>query len=177
MAHLETVSDDIPKTLGLHHFAWKCKNAEETRVFYEDILGLPLVHVIKLDYVPSTKEYCPYIHIFFQMQDGSCLAFFDLNDNSASIPSSNTPSWVNHIALKLDHYEDLITMKERLIQFNIDVIGPVDHGFIKSIYFFDPNGIRLEYSVQTASKQEMENHKNSAKSMLSEWLNTQNEKG
>ena len=48
---------------GLHHFAWRCRNAEETRRFYEDLLGLPLVHVIKNDHVPSTGEYCPYVHI------------------------------------------------------------------------------------------------------------------
>ena len=64
---------------GLHHFAWRCRDAEETRHFYEDLLGLPLVHVIKSDHVPSTGEYCPYVHIFFQMADGAYIAFFDPN--------------------------------------------------------------------------------------------------
>ena len=56
--------------LGLHHFAWRCRDAEETRHFYEDILGMPLVHLIHKDTVPSTGEYCPYVHIFFRMHDG-----------------------------------------------------------------------------------------------------------
>src|SRR5207253_1488671 len=52
---------------GLHHFAWRCRDAEETRHFYEDVLGMPLMHVIRLDHVPSTGEYCPYVHLFFEM--------------------------------------------------------------------------------------------------------------
>src|SRR3546814_19959664 len=62
----------------LNHFAWRCRDAEETRRFYEDLLGLPLVHVIKSDPVPSTGEYCPYVPIFFAMRDGSFITFFDL---------------------------------------------------------------------------------------------------
>ena len=69
---------------GLHHFAWRCRNAEQTRHFYEDLLGLPLVHVIRADHVPSTGEYCPYVHIFFRLGDGSHIAFFDLGDDTAA---------------------------------------------------------------------------------------------
>src|SRR3546814_6918451 len=70
----------------LNHFAWRCRDAAETRRFYEDLLGLPLVHVIKSDHVPSTGEYCPYVHIFFAMRDGSFIAFFDLGDGKATAP-------------------------------------------------------------------------------------------
>lgn len=59
----------------LHHYAYRAKDAEETRHFYEDILGLPLYHIIQSDYVPSTGEYCPYTHFFFRLQDGSFIAF------------------------------------------------------------------------------------------------------
>src|SRR5258708_3335129 len=57
----------MPAIKSLHHFAWRCRDAEETRHFYEDLLELPLVHLIKSDHVPSTGEFCPYVHIFFQM--------------------------------------------------------------------------------------------------------------
>jgi catechol 2,3-dioxygenase-like lactoylglutathione lyase family enzyme len=77
---------------GLHHYAYRCRDAEETRHFYEDILGLPLWHIIQSDYVPSTGEYCPYTHIFFRMSDGACVAFFDLGDDEAAQPSPNTPA-------------------------------------------------------------------------------------
>src|SRR4029079_5226488 len=102
------------KIKGLHHFAYRCKDAEETRAFYEDLLGLPLAHLIKLDHVPSTGEFCPYVHIFFEMLDGSFLAFFDLGDNEAALPSPNTPSWVNHIALEVPDYDELLAAKARL---------------------------------------------------------------
>ena len=101
------MSASLPPVLGLHHFAWRCRNAEETRHFYEDILGLPLVHLIRLDRVPSTGEYCPYVHLFFEMADCSNIAFFDLGDNTAAEPSPNTPPWVNHIALRLATLDQL----------------------------------------------------------------------
>ena len=133
---------------GLHHFAYRCRDAEETRRFYEGILGLPLAHIIQEDRVPSTGEYCPYVHIFFEMGDGSFIAFFDLGDDLASDPSPNTPSWVNHLALNVASVEDLQQAKQRLEAAGVEVVGVTDHGFINSIYFFDPNGIRLELTVQ-----------------------------
>ena len=77
---------------GLHHFAYRCRDAEETRHFYEDILGLPLIHVIRQDRVPSTQEHCPHAHIFFRMTDGSCVAFFDLGDNQIAAPRPIRPN-------------------------------------------------------------------------------------
>ena len=142
---------DFKPVHGLHHFAWRCRDAEQTRQFYEDILGMPLVHVIKKDHVPSTGEFCPYVHIFFRMMDGSCIAFFDLGDNTAALPSPNTPAWVNHIALRVASREDLLAMKARLEQHKVEVVGVTDHdGFIESIYFFDPNDFRLELTVEVA---------------------------
>jgi catechol 2,3-dioxygenase-like lactoylglutathione lyase family enzyme len=133
---------------GLHHFAYRCRDAEETRQFYEDLLGLRLAHLIQEDHVPSTGEYCPYVHIFFEMADGSFIAFFDLGDDLASEPSPNTPSWVNHLALNVESAQKLREAKQRLEAAGIEVVGITDHGFINSIYFFDPNGIRLELTVQ-----------------------------
>jgi glyoxylase I family protein len=136
------------RILGLHHFAYRCRDAEETRHFYEDLLGLPLVHLIREDHVPSTGEYCPYVHIFFQMYDGSCVAFFDLGDDKASDPSPNTPAWVNHLALKMDSLQEVEAAKARLEKSGIEVLGITDHKIIKSIYFFDPNGIRVELTCE-----------------------------
>jgi glyoxylase I family protein len=140
---------------GLHHFAYRCRDAEETRHFYEDILGLPLFHYIRSDIVPSTGEYCPYVHIFFRMGDGSCLAFFDLGDDQTCAPSPNTPAWVNHIALRANTVAELESMKTRLEAHGISVLGVTDHRVFKSIYFFDPNGIRLELCAQLAPESQM----------------------
>jgi catechol 2,3-dioxygenase-like lactoylglutathione lyase family enzyme len=154
---------------GLHHFAYRCRDCEETRRFYEDLLGLPLVHVIKADHVPSTGEYCPYVHIFFQMTDGSYIAFFDLGDNVTAEPSPNTPSWVNHIALRVDSVEALRAAKARLEAAGVEVLGVTDHHIIESIYFFDPNGIRLELTTPTVSTDEMTRLATEAHAEVRQW--------
>ena len=89
-----------PPVLGLHHSAYRCRDAEETRHFYEDILGLPLVHVVTADHVEH-RQHSPFAHVFFELTDGSCIAFFDLGDNVEADPSPNTPAWVNHFAMKV----------------------------------------------------------------------------
>ncbi|MEC5217274.1 glyoxylase I family protein [Actimicrobium sp. GrIS 1.19] len=154
---------------GLHHFAWRCRDAEETRHFYEDILGLPLFHYIRADHVPSTGEYCPYVHIFFRMTDGSCLAFFDLGDNQLAAPSPNTPAWVNHIALRVDSIAQLLQMKDRLEAHGIEVLGVTDHRVFNSIYFFDPNGIRLELCAQLADDAQMRAEQTGIQQKLDLW--------
>ena len=153
----------------LHHFAYKARDAEETRHFYEDILGLPLYHIIQSDYVPSTGEYCPYTHFFFRLQDGSFIAFFDLGDDVAAAPSSNTPAWVNHIAFRVNTVEELENTKVRLQAHGIEVLGVTDHHIFKSIYFFDPNGIRLELSAQLADAVQMAKESTTAHARLAEW--------
>jgi catechol 2,3-dioxygenase-like lactoylglutathione lyase family enzyme len=163
------VGDGFVPVRGLHHFAYRCRDAEETRHFYEDILGLPLAHIIQDDHVPSTGEYCPYVHIFFEMGDGSFIAFFDLGDDLASDPSPNTPAWVNHLALRVDSLEKVRQAKQRLEAAGIDVVGVTDHGFINSIYFFDPNGIRLELTVQMHDTQHDPATLRQARARLDDW--------
>ena len=153
----------------LHHYAYKARDAEETRQFYEDILGLPLYHIIQSDYVPSTGEYCPYTHFFFRLQDGSFIAFFDLGDDVKAEPSPNTPAWVNHIALRVDGVDDLLAAKARLEAAGVEVLGITDHHIIESIYFFDPNGIRVELTTPTATKAEMDAHALKAHADLDAW--------
>ena len=131
----------------LHHFAWKCHDIDETKAFYTGILGLPVTHIIKEDYVPSTAEYAPYTHIFFTMPDESSIAFFDLGDGKAT--ETTCDPWVVHFAFKVQDEKELLLAKAKLEQNSIDVVGPTDHGFIRSIYFFDPNNLRLEITYDT----------------------------
>jgi glyoxylase I family protein len=153
----------------LHHYAYRARDAEETRHFYEDILGLPLYHIIQSDHVPSTGEYCPYTHFFFRLQDGSFIAFFDLGDDEAALPSPNTPGWVNHIAFRVASVDDLAAMRTRLQAHGIEVLGVTDHHVFKSIYFFDPNGVRLELSADVASAEQMERESHEARARLDAW--------
>ena len=158
-----------PAIQQLHHYAYKARDAEETRHFYEDILGLPLYHIIQSDYVPSTGEYCPYTHFFFRLQDGSFIAFFDLGDDVKPLPSPNTPLWVNHISFRVNTVQDLENTKTRLQAHGIEVLGVTDHHIFKSIYFFDPNGIRLELTAQLADAAQMHKDSTVAHQRLSDW--------
>lgn len=155
---------------GLHHIAYRCRDAEETRHFYEDLLGLPLVHVVRADTVESTGEACPFVHLFFEMTDGSCVAFFDLGDDVAADPSPNTPRWVNHLAMRVGSQADVDRAKLRLEQAGVEVLGPVSHdGFVHSIYFFDPNGIRLELTLTVASETDLMRFREEAHSACAGW--------
>ena len=147
------MTNKFPGINGLHHFAWKCRDIDETRDFYEDILGLPLVQTIENDFVPSTGEFSPSKHVFFQFKDGSCITFFDLGDGLGA--RTDADEWVVHFAMGVDTEDDLLVAKEKLVANGIEVLGPIDHEDIKlkSIYFFDPNGLRLELSCDLTSKQ------------------------
>ena len=158
-----------PPIQQLHHYAYRARDAEETRHFYEDLLGLPMYHIIQSDHVPSTGEYCPYTHFFFWLQDGSFIAFFDLGDDEAALPSPNTPLWVNHVAFRVNSVAELDAMKSRLQAHGVDVIGITDHHIFKSIYFFDPNGVRLELSAQVANEFQMLKESTTAHARLDAW--------
>jgi len=157
---------------GLHHVAWRCVDAEETRHFYEDILGLPLAHIIKADTVPSTGEEMPYVHIFFEFGDGSYIAFFDVNDGKGNTLHEDMPRWIPHFAMEVESREELLAKKKRLEEHGVDVIGVVDHHFIDSIYFFDPNGVRLEFTIRTEGEEYLDQARAKARASLDEWTRT-----
>ncbi len=155
-----------PTIYGHHHCGFRCRNAEETRHFYEDILGLPLSFVVYHDRVPSTGDFRPYCHIFFELGDGSSIGFFDLFDGMATVPDPQTPSWLTHFAFQVDSPEALEVMKKRLEGAGVEVLGPIDHKIFDSIYFYDPNGIRLELVYQTAAPDVMKAKGEQARALL-----------
>jgi len=84
----------------------------------------------------------------------------------------NTPEWVQHIALRVGSLDELLAAKESLEVANIDVLGPTHHGIFKSIYFFDPNGHRLELAANINTPEQMTQLKDVAPAMLAEWSET-----
>ena len=153
----------------LNHFAWRCRDAEETRAFYEDLLGLPLAHVIVDDRVPSTGERQAFAHLFFRMADGSFVAFFDLGDHTACVPDPQTPAWVNHLSLEVMSEAELSAAKARLEAKGVSVLGITDHDWLKSIYFFDPNGLRLELCCRAKGPSYLEACEQQAHGHLRDW--------
>ena len=153
----------------LHHVAYRCNAAKETADFYTKLLGLEYYAAVSEDTIPSTGEKCLYMHIFFAMADGSCVAFFEVPDAPPAIKDTNTPAWVQHLALVVEDEDELLEKKAKLEAAGVDVIGPTDHGFCKSIYFFDPNGHRLELTTKTDTPEMMQKLDHVKWEMLDEW--------
>jgi glyoxylase I family protein len=158
----------------LNHVAYRCRDAQETAEFYRDVLGLKLAHVIVQDRVPSTQEHAPHCHLFFEMDDGSWVAFFDLV-NEPHIDQENNPDWAQHLALEVPTVEILEEKLAALRSHGIDVLGPVDHGFIRSIYFYDPSGHRLELATRTYEPGALDRYAAEAADLLDVWTKRKKE--
>ena len=128
----------------IHHVAYRCKDAKETVEWYKKNLNMDFILAFAEDHVPSTKAFDPYMHLFLDAGNGNVLAFFELPTQPEMGRDENTPKWVQHIALKVKDREALVTAKAHLEANGIDVLGITNHGIFHSIYFFDPNGHRLE---------------------------------
>ena len=128
---------------GLHHSAYRCRDAEETRGFYENFLGLPLADAFEIT-TTQTGRKTRVLHVFFEMADGSSIAFFD--DPDTAFDFKKQRDFDLHIALKVE-MSHLHAMYKKGTDVGMDVRGPVDHGFIHSIYFRDPNGYVVELSA------------------------------
>ena len=162
----------FPTTHGFHHVAYRCRDAKETVEFYKEALGMTFQLAISEDYVPSTGAYDPYMHVFLEVGGESVLAFFELPEQPDMSKDPNTPDWVQHIALRVGTVEDLLSAKAHLESLGIDILGPTDHGIFQSIYFFDPNGHRLELAADTHTDAEMKELRKVAPAMLDEWAQT-----
>lgn len=157
---------------GLHHAAYRCKDAKETVDFYTRFLDLDFNIAVAENTVPSTGEWSPHIHIFLQMADGGFVAFFELPEDKGGILDEDTPKWVQHLALKVPDMETLQRYRARLEEGGVKVIGPTDHTICNSIYFFDPSGHRLELTVDTTTPELGAMLRKSAPATLEEWSRT-----
>jgi glyoxylase I family protein len=153
----------------LHHVAYRCTNAAETVEFYTKLLDMKLAHALFNDKVPSTGQWSPHLHVFFEMKDGSYVAFFEVPCEPPAIPDPNTPKWVQHLALEVDDEETLLKAKKKLEDGGVNVVGVTDHGFCHSIYFFDPSGHRLELTIRTDSDEEREKFAQEAPEVMKVW--------
>ena len=112
------------------------------------------------------------MHVFIDAGGGNVLAFFELPNSPAQGRDPHTPEWVQHIAFKVGSVAELEATKQRLEARGIPVVGITDHAIFKSIYFFDPNGHRVELAADTATP-EMSRKLDEVKwAMLDEWART-----
>ncbi len=153
----------------IHHVAYRCLDAQQTVEWYRKHLEMDFVLAIAEDHVPSTKAPDPYMHVFMDAGNGNVLAFFEIPHSPPMGRDANTPDWVQHIAFKVGSVQDLVDAKARLEAAGIEVVGITDHTIFKSIYFFDPNGHRLELAADTATPEQMKRLDDVKWQMLEEW--------
>jgi len=139
---------------NLHHHAFRCRNAEETRHFYEDILGLPLTQTVikNRNFTPGKSNFC---HLFFELGDGSALAFFDCTGGLISRGYEPDTGWDHHIALEVEGDQVIDAFKRRLESAGVPTIY-TNHEVYHSLYFNDPNGLNLELVTKSPSTDEYE---------------------
>ena len=151
---------------GLHHSAYRCRDSEETRKFYEDFLGLKLVGTLDIKETKTARK-SSVLHTFYQMADGSCLAFFEAPDMPFDFKAQH--DFDLHIALEVDE-PTLLAMFAKGKGQGIDTRGIADHGMVHSIYFRDPNGYVIELTAKMPGHDEAMNPAtNSARDILDKW--------
>jgi lactoylglutathione lyase len=160
------------KISRIHHAAYRCKDAKETVEWYAKNLNMDFVLAIAEDLVPSTKAPDPYMHIFLNAGGGNVLAFFELPNSPEMGRDENTPAWVQHIAFEVESMETLLAAKVKLEANGVEVLGPTNHTIFKSIYFFDPNGHRLELATNTGTPEMMRKLDEVKWDMINEWSQT-----
>lgn len=151
---------------GMHHNAYRCRDSEETRRFYEGFLGLPLTGTLEIGETRSGRK-TSTLHTFYRLGDGSFLAFFEAPD----LPFEFKPQhdFDLHVALEVD-VPTLHAMFDQGRAAGIETRGISDHGFIHSIYFRDPNGYVIELSAKRpAHDAMMDPRSNGAREKLDRW--------
>ena len=160
------------KIQKIHHVAYRCKDAKQTVDWYVQHLNMNFVLAIAEDQVPSTHAPDPYMHVFLDAGQGNVLAFFELPTKPPMGRDPNTPNWVQHIAFKVKDRAELLAFKAHLEANGVPVLGVTDHTIFKSIYFFDPNGHRLELAANTGTPEMYEKLDAVKWDMLQEWSQT-----
>jgi len=151
---------------GLHHNAYRCRDSEETRRFYEDFLGLRLAGTLEIGATKSGRRTAT-LHTFYELDDGSYLAFFEAPD----MPFEFKPQhdFDLHIALEVER-DVLEPMMAKAKAAGVEARGIADHAFIDSIYFRDPSGYVIELTAKRANHdREMDPATNGARAKLDRW--------
>lgn len=151
-----TASQATPASIALkpvhnmHHTAYRCRDAEQTRWFYEDVLGFKLAAAMVFDEEPGSSKKRDYMHLFFQTADGNFIAFFDVPDDVEEKMFIARHGFDQHIAFEVDSMEQLKAWRRHINKLGRPCFGPINHGFIHSIYMYDPNGVQVELTVRDA---------------------------
>ena len=156
----------------LHHYAFMTNDQEATRAFYEDLIGLPLVATwSEADEIQGAhREYC---HTFFALGDGSALAFFQFADpaDQEQFDPDYVPTPFRHIAMNVT-VDVQNAIYDRLTAADWKPAARVrDHGYCRSLYTVDPNGLNLEFTVDADNADQIARDRSAdAHATLKRWL-------
>ena len=150
----------------LHHAAYRCRDSEETRRFYEDFLGLNLASTLEIT-ESKTGRKTSTLHTFYKLGDGSYLAFFEAPDMTFKFKRQQ--DYDLHIALEVEE-PILKSMLAKGRERGIETRSVSDHGFVHSIYFRDPNGYVIELAAKMPGHDRaMDPASNEARAKLDKW--------
>jgi catechol 2,3-dioxygenase-like lactoylglutathione lyase family enzyme len=153
-------TNDMVKFTGINHLAMATKDMDTTIRFWRDLLGMRLVAGLGR---PG------YRHYFFEISEHDMIAFFEW-PNVDKIPEKDHgvpvkgPFVFDHVSFEVESEEDLWRLKDRLEAAEIWVSEVINHGFIHSIYSFDPNNIPIEFSAPVPGVDMKKRPKNKDKS-------------
>ena len=160
----------LPRLGNIHHAAYRCRDAEQTRWFYEEVLGLELQAALAFDTMSGLDEERRYMHLFFALGDGNFIAFFDDPDHAAPDWFERKHSFDMHIAFEVPRMKDLMAWQGEINRKGVTCLGPVDHGFVHSVYMYDPNGIQVEITCKDKKYDEiMADERRQSDTHLSAW--------
>lgn len=141
---------------GIHHLAFMAGDIKKHIAFFSEVVGCPLVALFDMHGVPGG------LHAFLRMNDHSYFSIVQLPDvdkipielgkthaGNGALPSA--PGTLQHLAFGVDTDADLIAMRDRIRSHGINVIGPIDHGMCRSIYFAGPDQMTLEVATSHAA--------------------------
>jgi catechol 2,3-dioxygenase-like lactoylglutathione lyase family enzyme len=152
---------------ALNHVAYPTTDTGATYRFYTEIMGFTLVAAVRGDRDPESGTSKPHLHTFFAMRSGEVIAFFDI-EGAEKPRRDSLPTWVRHLAMSVDSYEELTNWRQRLLDHGVQVSPVVDHGGIwYSIYFPDPNDVLLELTYQ--ARELTAEDARAAAAMVGEW--------
>jgi catechol 2,3-dioxygenase-like lactoylglutathione lyase family enzyme len=162
---------------NIHHLALRCRDAEQTRWFYEDILGLKLAAALSLENSPGTENERPFLHLFLELGDGNYIAFFDEPGHAKPEHFELKDSFDIHIAFETDSVESMLAWKDKIAAAGDFIFGPIDHDFVESVYFFDPNGYALEITYKTDKHDAvLHEEERNARQQIAQWTERTREK-